>query len=74
MHRVPRVQAFVSSGRLVKCAKESAGQRYGSAGTKTGNAYRKWACSAAAVLCRRANPAGQQYLARFEKQQGQGQA
>jgi len=34
----PRVQDFVSYCRLVTCAKESAGKRYGTAGTKIGNA------------------------------------
>jgi hypothetical protein len=29
-----------------------------------GQAHRKWACSEAAVLFRRHNPAGQKYLAR----------
>src|SRR2546430_1771059 len=48
--RFPRVQDFVSYCRLVKCAKESAGKRYGTAGTKIGNAYLKWAFSEAAVL------------------------
>jgi len=37
--RFPRVQDFVSYCRLVKCAKESAGKRYGTSGTKIGNAY-----------------------------------
>ena len=55
--RFPRVQAFVSYCRLVKCAKESAGKRYGTSGTKIGNAYLKWAFSEAAVLCLRNNPA-----------------
>jgi transposase len=62
--RFPRVQDFVSSCRLVKCAKESAGKRYGTSGTKIGNAYLKWAFSEAAVLFLRNNPAGQKYLAR----------
>ena len=48
--RFPRVQDFVSYCRLVKCAKESAGKRYGTSGTKIGNAYLKWAFSEAAVL------------------------
>jgi transposase len=39
IQRFPRVQDFVSSGRLVKCAKESAGKRYGTSGTKIGHAY-----------------------------------
>jgi transposase len=62
--RFPRVQDFVSSCRLIKCARESAGKRYGTAGTKIGNAYLKWAFSEAAVLCLRNHPAGQKYLAR----------
>jgi len=64
--RFPRVQDFVSYCRLVKCAKESAGKRYGTSGTKIGNAYLKWAFSEAAVLFLRNNPAGQKYLARLE--------
>jgi transposase len=74
IHRFPRVQEFVSYCRLVKCAKESAGKRYGTAGTKIGNAYLKWAFSEAAVLFLRANPAGQKYLARIMKKHGQGKA
>jgi transposase len=74
IHRFPRVQEFVSSCRLVKCAKESAGKRYGTSGTKIGNAYLKWAFSEAAVLFLRANPAGQKYLARIVKKHGKGKA
>jgi transposase len=62
--RFPRVQDFVSSCRLVKCAKESAGKRSGTSGTKIGNASLTWAFSEAAVLFLRNNPAGQKYLAR----------
>jgi transposase len=62
--RFPRVQDGVSYCRLVKCAKESAGKRYGTAGAKIGNAYLKGAFSEAAVLFLRNNPAGQKYLAR----------
>ena len=72
--RFPRVQDFVSYCRLVKCAKESAGKRYGTSGTKIGNAYLKWAFSEAAVLFLRNNPAGQKYLARLEQKHGQGKA
>jgi transposase len=72
--RFPRVQDFVSYCRLVKCAKESAGKRYGSSGTKIGNAYLKWAFSEAAVLFLRANPAGQKVLTKLEKKHGQGKA
>jgi transposase len=62
--RFPRVQDFVSYGRLVTCAKASAGKRYGTAGTKIGNASLTWAFSEAAVLFLRNHPAGQTYLAR----------
>jgi transposase len=62
--RFPRVQDGVSYCRLVKCAKESAGKRYGTAGAKIGNAYLKGAFSEAAVVFLRNNPAGQKYLAR----------
>ncbi|HSF34258.1 MAG TPA: IS110 family transposase [Candidatus Tectomicrobia bacterium] len=74
MARFPRVQDCVSYCRLVKGAQESAGKRYGTAGTKLGHASRKWAFSEAAGLCLRNNPAGQKYLARFEKKHGQGKA
>jgi transposase len=72
--RFPRVQDFVSYCRLVKCAKESAGKRYGTSGTKIGNAHLKWAFSEAAVLFLRNHPAGQKYLARLEKKHGKGKA
>src|SRR5262245_2404757 len=62
--RCPRVQACVSYGRLVKGAQEAAGKRYGTSGTKMGNAYLTWAFSEAAVLLLRTNPAGQKYLGR----------
>jgi transposase len=74
IQRFPSVQAFVSSCRLVKCARESAGKRHGTAGAKIGNAYLKWAFSEAAVLFLRDNPAGQKYLTRLEKKHGQGKA
>jgi transposase len=47
--RCPQVQDFASSGRLVTCAKASAGKRLGTAGTKIGTAHLKWAFSEAAV-------------------------
>ena len=72
--RFPRVQDVASYGRLVKCAKESAGKRSGTSGTKSGNAHLKWAFSEAAVLCLRAHPAGQKLLARLEQKHRQGKA
>ena len=62
--RVPRVQDFVSYCRLVTCAQESARKRYGTSGTKSGNAYLTWACSEAAGLFLRNNPQGQKDLPR----------
>ena len=62
--RFPRVQDCVSSCRLVTCAKESAGKRSGTSGTKIGHASLTWAFAEAAVLFPRNNPAGQKYLAR----------
>ena len=66
IERFPRVQDFVSYCRLVKCAKESAGKRYGTSGTKIGNASHQRAFSDAAVLFLRNNPHGQKYLSRVE--------
>ena len=74
IHRFPRVQDFVSYCRLVKCAKESAGKRYGTAGKKIGNAYLKWTFSEAAVLFLRNNAQGPQFLVRLEKKHGKGKA
>jgi hypothetical protein len=72
--RFPRVQDVLSYCRLVTCTKESAGKRYGTAGTKSGNAHLKWAFSEAAVLLLRANPAGHKYLTQLEKKHGSGKA
>jgi transposase len=72
--RFPSVQDFASYCRLVKCAKESAGKRYGTSGNKIGNAYLKWAFSEAAVLFLRNNEPGQKYWARLEKAHDKGKA
>lgn len=72
--RFPSVQDFVSYCRLVKCAKESAGKRSGTAGPNIGNASLQWAFSEAAVLFLRDNPAGQKSLARLENKHSQGKA
>lgn len=74
IQRFPSVQDFVSEGRLVQCAKESAGTRYGTAGAQMGHADLKWAFSEAAVRLRRDHPAGQKYLTPLEKKHGQGKA
>src|SRR6266403_5230115 len=72
--RFPRVQDFASYCRLVKCAKESAGKRFGTSGSKIGNAHLKWAFSEAAVLFLRDNPAAQKFLTRLEKKHSKGKA
>jgi len=64
IERFPRVQDFASYCRLVKCARESAGKRSGTSGTKIGNAHLQWAFSEAAVLCLRDHPAAQKLLSR----------
>jgi transposase len=72
--RFPRVQDFLSYSRLVKCAKESAGKRYGLSGKKIGNPQLKWAFSEAAVLFLRQTKRGQEYFAKLERKHGQGKA
>src|SRR5207342_2617134 len=58
--RFPRVQDFVSSCRLVKCAKESNGKRLGTSGKKIGTVPLRWACAEAAVLFLRHNQPGKE--------------
>jgi hypothetical protein len=72
--RFPTVQDVVSSCRLVKWAKESAGKRLGPSGNKIGNAHLKWAFSEAAALFLRNTPAGPKYLARLETKHDKGTA
>jgi Transposase IS116/IS110/IS902 family len=74
IRRVPRGPAVVSDGRLVKAAKEAAGNRDGTSRQKSGPAALTWAGAEAAVLSLRHNPAGQNSLARLVHQPGQGQA
>jgi transposase len=74
IHRFPTVQDFASYSRLVKCARESAGKRYGSSGKKIGNVHLKWAFSEAAVLFLRGNPEGLKYKQRLEKKHGKSKA
>jgi transposase len=74
IQRFPRVPDFVSYGRLVTCAKDSAGKRYGTAGTKLGHADLTGAFSDAAVFCLRNTPPGQKLLVRLEQKHGQGTA
>ncbi len=70
----PRVPDFVSSCRLLKCAKESAGKRLGPAGKKIGNVHLRWAVAEAAVLFLRHNQPGKAYFTKLEHQQGKAKA
>ena len=74
INRFPRVQDFASYARLVKCAKESAGKRYGSSGSKIGNVHLKWAFSEAAVLFLRKNPDAMKYKNRLASKYGKAKA
>jgi transposase len=60
IRRFPRGQDFVSSCRVVKCAKESKGKRLGTSGKKSGNGHLRWACAAAAVLFLRQSQPGKE--------------
>jgi transposase len=72
--RFPRVQAFVSSSRLVKSARESHGTRHGTSGKKIGHAHLTWAFSEAAVLCLKHHEPAHKYLAKLAPTHGQGKA
>jgi transposase len=72
--RFPRVQDFASYCRLVKCAKESNGKKYGTSGKKIGNAHLRWAFSEAAQLFLRCNKPGQKYLEKLSRKHGKGKA
>lgn len=72
--RFPRVQDFASYCRLVKCAKESNGKKYGTTGKKIGNAHLRWAFSEAAQLFLRTNEPGRKYLQKVASRHGKGKA
>jgi transposase len=74
IHRCPRVQACVSSARLVTCPKESAGKRSGTGGHKLGNVHLQRAFSAAAVRFLRKHPLGQADLTKLARTHGKAKA
>jgi len=74
LDRFPTVQDFAASARLVKWAKESAGQRHGSSGATIGNAHLTWACSEASVLFLRQNPPAQRALDQLASKPGKAKA
>lgn len=72
--RCPRVQACVSSCRLVKSARESNGTRHGPSGKKIGPAHLTWAFSEAAVLWLKHHEPAKQYLTTLATRHGKGKA
>jgi len=74
IERFPRVQDFASYCRLIKCAKESNGKRYGTSGKKIGNAHLKWAFGQIAVHSLKYNEQGKKHLNRLAKKHGKGKA
>jgi len=72
--RFPRVQNFASYSRLVKCAKESNGKKYGTAGKKIGNAHLRWAFSEAAQLFLKGNEPARKYMEKIVSKHGKGKA
>ena len=63
--RFPRVQDFVSYCRLVKCAKESHGNRLGTSGKKIGHVHLRWAFAEAAILFLRQHQLGKEYFTKL---------
>ena len=74
IERFPRVQDFASYGRLVKCAKESNGKIYGTAGRKIGNAHLRWAFAEAAQLFLKGNEPARRYHQKKVNKHGKGKA
>jgi len=77
MHTIDRFESvgdFLSYARLVKCHKESAGKRYGTIGSKIGNAHLRWAFSEATCLLIRQRDEAKRFVARKKKKHGKGKA
>ena len=72
--RFEKVGNFLSYARLVKCARESDGKRYGTGGNKIGNVHLRWAFGEAACLFLRANPDGQKLHQRLVNKHGKAKA
>jgi len=74
VERFKTVQDFASYARLVKCAKESNGKKFGAGGKKIGNAHLKWAFSEASVLFIKGNEPAKKYLDRLTQKHSKGKA
>jgi transposase len=65
---------FLSYSRLVKCDRESAGQKYGFGGAKIGNGHLKWAFAEAVCLMLRDSEEVKRRCDRLEKRHGKATA
>ena len=74
IERFPRVQDFLSYGRLVKPTKESGGKILGHSGRKIGNAHLKWAFSEVACLMLRSCPGAKAWMQRQSRKKGKRKA
>ncbi|MGH7410466.1 MAG: IS110 family transposase [Candidatus Methylomirabilis sp.] len=74
IERFPSVQDFSSYSRLVKCARESAGKKHGTGGSKIGNVHLKWAFSEAAVGFLGKSPEGRKLVERLRRKHGKAKA
>ncbi len=74
IRRFPRVHEFVSSCRLVKCAKDSSGKKGGTAGKKIGTGHVRWAFAEAAVLFIRQSKPGKEYFGKLAPTHGKAKA
>jgi transposase len=72
--RFPRVQECVSYCRLVKGAKDSKGNRLGTAGKQIGTVHLRWAFAEAAVLFLRHNQPGKEDLTQLAHTHGKAKA
>lgn len=70
INRFESVQKFSSYCRLVRCAHESAGKRYGSGGKKMGNVYLKRVFSESAIFVTKFNPRIEKYYKKLESKKG----
>lgn len=70
INRFKSVQKFSSYCRLVRCAHESAGKRYGSGGKKMGNVYLKRVFSESAIFVTNFNPRIEKYFKKLKSKKG----
>src|SRR4029077_15611954 len=65
---------FLSYGRLVRCAHESAGKKLGCGGKKIGNPHLRWAFAEAACLFLRSSERAKKWKQKQAAQRGEGKA